>query len=173
MGNTECIDFLLLLWKKGLRAEPQIDRLICVKLKVVLVLILGIVSVCFLLLSKIEGLGAHASFAALFAGVIGSFWGIWTLISALFKTISLTSKEKLTLAIGILLSVLSFALSRYGTMVVWLPVTTIGIVGLKFNQYILGKVTTRATDLLQKKINSMEEQHQNEKPTSVPPPYLV
>ena len=134
------------------------------KLRVLFTFILGVMGIFFLLLSKIEVLIFPTSLISSFAGVIGSFWGIWNFVSLLFKNISLTSKEKLYLAVGTFLSLLSFALGRYGMMIVfWLPGTLVSIIILKVIQNTLNKTTTSIMNPLQDKINKMEEQLQRDK----------
>jgi len=123
--------------------------------------ILGVVGLTLLLISRFfDTLPVFSTSLAL----IGSFWGLWNLISLLFKNITLSSRGKAFLIMGTALSLVSFLLDDYGDMVVfWLPGALVSLLSLRITINILNKIANTTTNALQTKVSQMEEQLQKDK----------
>lgn len=130
-------------------------------------LILGIVGLLFLLVSKVSVSPPWISFLSTTGSLIGSFYGLWNVVSLLFKNLTLSSKEKVFLIVGTILSLVSFSFGKYGTMIVfWLPGAIVSFATLRILMNVFNNTTSSVMNPLQTKITQLEEQIEKNKQTS-------
>ncbi len=136
-------------------------------LKSLMVFVFGLAGFILLGASKVIDSFPVISLISMSLALIGSFLGLWNLISLLFKNLTLSSKDKTFLIIGLILSLVSFSFARYGFIIIfWLPGAIVSLVVLRLIINSLNKATGSVINPLQNKINQMEEQIDKNKQTT-------
>jgi len=124
--------------------------------KVLITIVIGSLSLVLLLLSKWYLVFGWLSNSL---SLLGVFLGIWFTFSFLFKSLSLSKKDKIYLLFGTFLALVSFALGRYRMMLFfWLPGVIIAVVSIKVLGMVLNKTSNIVSNPLNDKIKEMEEE---------------
>lgn len=124
--------------------------------RVSITVVIGILSLVLLFLSKLSVVFGWLSSSL---SLLGAFLGIWFTFSFLFKSLSLSKKEKIYLLLGMFLALISFALGRYGMMLLyWLPAMVFGSIFYRVLGVVINKTFKLVNNPLNDKIKEMEEQ---------------
>lgn len=123
-------------------------------------LILGVLSILLLPFVKFRLGLSNYNFALISScqssfSLLGSFLGIWVLVKICLRKVSLPYQETLLIILGAFLSLVSFAMGRYGAMLLfWLPAVILGSLSYQVFMSFLDKIG----DLLNKKTQDIRKE---------------